>query len=607
MPRIAVDLVRWPLLLLLILTPVSAVGMFARGIWTPDEPREMAIAWTMAQQPDKAVPRLGEDAFCEKPPLTYWLSGASMSVLGRSPGAARLPNLLYALIGAFAIALLARSMVVGAAADATRRQAHAGKAALAALAAGVVMGTMELTWQVSVWMAADAPLLMGVCVALLGAWRGLNATGRERLPWYLLMHLGLLAGFFSKNAIGWMVPGLAVAAWIAWERRWSEWLRWELWAGFLVQLLFIASWVAAVAAGPDGRRHLEIFFIDNLLGRFIGDPTLLERIGRWFSSGYQSHMAYHQGHHNWFGKYLVELPAYVLPWLFLVAVAAWRSLAVLRGRVVEAHAQDARSAWRFAWCIIVPNLVLLTLAGTARGIYLAPVLPGCALLVGLWAAHQPDEDRALDRRALVATALLIAGVAALLLPAAFLYSQVKQIRVPGEAMLLLGAGSVLGVVKLLVMVGHLRARRSGDLAREMVITLVALWLLVGLAAPKVLDRWQGLESMAAAAVRYADRHRLVLMDADETTRGAIVWHTGLNLPYADNDLEVKGRPACLALRKMPDPKDDHARVVADLKAKGWHLVERIDIAFPHGRRYAVFASRDIADQVTAPGADRGSP
>lgn len=587
-PRFAIDVSRWPLLLLLILLPIFTMGMFCRSIWTPDEPREIAIAWSMTQQEQRAVPRLGDVAFCEKPPLTYWLAGASMWTFGKSPAVARIPNLFYAFIGVFAIALLARSMVLGS-------TVNEGRAGLAALAAGVVMGTMELTWQVSVWLASDASLMMGVCVALMGAWRGLTAApGRSKCGWYLLMHLGLLAGFFSKNAVAWMVPGLALTLWISWERRWSELLRWELWAGFLIQSLFIGAWVAAVASGPDGRRHLEIFFIDNLLGRFITDPATLERLGRCFSATYQSRMAYGEGHANWFGKYFFELPVYVLPWLFLVLVAAWRSWAVLRSPVVDAAVDRERSAWRFAWCIILPNLFLLTVAGTARGIYLAPVLPGCALLVGLWAAHQPNETRALDRHALSATALFIAGLALVLLPLAYLVTQAKKIPVPGEVMLLLGAASVLGLIKLLVMSHHIRHRRRGEVVREMMVTLIALWVLVGLAAPKVVDRWQNLEPVMRLAARYAKDNRLILMNTDETTRAAMYWYTGLTPATSEDDLAVNGKAACLALRKMPSDDAERKTVVAELARKGWHRLENIDI--PFGRSYAIFASQDLGDQ-----------
>jgi 4-amino-4-deoxy-L-arabinose transferase-like glycosyltransferase len=44
-----------------------SVGMFARGFWTPDEPREADLAWRMSWQESKAVPLLAGDPFCEKP------------------------------------------------------------------------------------------------------------------------------------------------------------------------------------------------------------------------------------------------------------------------------------------------------------------------------------------------------------------------------------------------------------------------------------------------------------------------------------------------------------------------------------------------------------
>src|SRR5271156_6470834 len=79
------------------------VGLFARGYWTPDEPREADIAWRMSWQTDKAVPLLAGEPFCEKPPLAYWAAAAPIALFGPSAWAARLPNLLYALVTAIAI------------------------------------------------------------------------------------------------------------------------------------------------------------------------------------------------------------------------------------------------------------------------------------------------------------------------------------------------------------------------------------------------------------------------------------------------------------------------------------------------------------------------
>src|ERR1039457_1075681 len=84
------------------------VGILGRGYWTPDEPREADIAWRMSWQTDKSVPLLAGEAFCEKPPLTYWAAAAFVRLFGTAAWAARLPNLLYALITALAVGLLAR-------------------------------------------------------------------------------------------------------------------------------------------------------------------------------------------------------------------------------------------------------------------------------------------------------------------------------------------------------------------------------------------------------------------------------------------------------------------------------------------------------------------
>src|SRR3984885_5454965 len=87
---------------------IWCVGMFGRGYWTPDEPREADIAWRMSWQAEKAVPLLAGEAFCEKPPLTYWLAAIPIKLFGAEAWAARLPNLLYAMLAALGAGLLAR-------------------------------------------------------------------------------------------------------------------------------------------------------------------------------------------------------------------------------------------------------------------------------------------------------------------------------------------------------------------------------------------------------------------------------------------------------------------------------------------------------------------
>src|ERR1700736_2430205 len=140
---------------------IWCVGMFGRGFWTPDEPREADIAWRMSWQADKAVPLLAGEAFCEKPPLTYWLAAVPIRLFGLEAWAARLPNLLYAMIAALSVGLLAR------------RSAGGG----GAVAGASAMSTFLLSYQTSIWLATDAPLLAADSAAILGAYLGFYATG----------------------------------------------------------------------------------------------------------------------------------------------------------------------------------------------------------------------------------------------------------------------------------------------------------------------------------------------------------------------------------------------------------------------------------------------
>ncbi len=285
-------------LIVLALAPLWLTAMFGRGLWTPDEPREADIAWRMSQQSDRTVPQLAGTPFLEKPPLSYWMSAAAMSLFGDSAAGARAPNLLYAAITALAVGALALAM-----------QTDAASALLAAL----VAATALTAFRVSIWLAPDACLLAGSALALLGAWRGYSApAGSRKAAGYTLMHLGAAIGFMAKSAPGWLVPGLALITLIVWERRWSELRRWELYAGLALQGLIIGPWVLAVARTEHGADALRVLFWNNVVGRFtqVAAPAALD---------------YTTGHHNTAGKYLFAwrfAVASSLPFLALLSVAA---------------------------------------------------------------------------------------------------------------------------------------------------------------------------------------------------------------------------------------------------------------------------------------------
>ncbi len=552
------------------------VGMFGRGYWTPDEPREADIAWRMSWQADKAVPLLAGEPFCEKPPLTYWLAAVPIALLGKQAWIARLPNLLYALITALGVGLLASR--------------SAGR--FAGLVGAAAVSTFLLSYQVAIWLATDAPLLAGVSVALLGAYIGFYAMdSKERLRGYLLMHAALAFGFLSKSAVAWMVPALAIVTLSVWEKRWRELLRWELYAGLLLQAAIILTWVWFVYRGAEGAQHLKIFFWNNLVGRFtaVDAPPDLQ---------------YAAAHRNSPGKYLIELPMYLFPWTLLAMAAARRAW-----RQRQASRHDNRAV-RFAIAASVPALVVLSLAATARNVYFAPALPGIALLISWWGREILTGPDLWDRRALRATAvLLLLGVAAF-----------------AAALTLIGADSWNGIAQhaMFIAISGLgllaaaffsvrawTAARDHAVHSQWALLLAYCALLIGPASQvyRQVDRWQDLAKIGRAVERDTVGRPLILLAADETTRAIIDMYARTSVEKIPGPLDAAGiervRAAAAAapngfflvqLAKQSPPglpwrtRPPEAALPAWIQAA--NPLEISIYSLPYGRRYALLRLKD---------------
>jgi 4-amino-4-deoxy-L-arabinose transferase-like glycosyltransferase len=548
------------------------VGMFARGYWTPDEPREADLAWRMSWQADKAVPLLAGEAYCEKPPLTYWLAAIPIKFLGTRAWVARLPNLLYAIITALAVGSLASR--------------SAGR--FAGLVAAATVSTFLLSYQVAIWLATDAPLLAAVSVALLGAYTGFYATGSpERLRGYLLMHCALALGFLSKSAVAWMVPALAILTLSIWEKRWRELFRWELYAGLLIQAVLILSWVWFVYRGDDGLEHLKVFFWNNLVGRFttVDAPPELQ---------------YAAAHRNTPGKYLIELPVYLFPWTFLVIAAARRAW---RQRRTSLH--DNRAV-RFALAASLPPLLVLSVAATARNIYLAPALPGVALLVAWWAREILPGPDVWDVRAMRATAaMLLLGVVVFIaalsgLALASWPSILNPVAYIAVSLAGLSAAAVLAIRAW-------AAARDQPVRAQWALFLAYCALLIGPASQlyRQVDTWQDLAQISRAVQRDTAGKPLVLLAPDETTRAIIDMYARTTVETIPGPLDAtavgrvqsaaRAEPESLFLLHLPT----HSALRLPWRAKpaevdlpppwmpGANLRIRETYSLPNGRRYAL--------------------
>jgi 4-amino-4-deoxy-L-arabinose transferase-like glycosyltransferase len=540
----------------------------------------------MSQQSDRTLPELAGRPFLEKPPLSYWMSAAGLELFGSSPAAARSPNILYAGATALAIGALAFTMSGGA----------------AAIVAALVTASLLIVFRVTVWLAPDAGLLAGCAVAILGAYLGYTAPpGRRKLLGYALMHLGAALGFMAKSAPGWMAPALALGTLIVWERRWSELARWELYAGLVLQALVIGPWIWAVMQTPSGMDSLAALFWHNVIGRFtkVAAPAALD---------------YSTGHKNTPGKYLIELPVYLLPWTLLVVAALRKAWARVRTKGLEG------TPWRFAIAAAVPFLIVLSIAATARDIYSAPALLGLGVLVGLWMVEAQRSPTRLDGWAMRATRWLVA-----LIGCGFaLFAGVMAFATAQYAYLLATAATLVGVFEATRR--SVRAQTGGDLRGSfgwMYGSYVLALSITALAVFPAIDRWHDLAGLAGRIHNDSEHCDLALLNPDETTV-AMLDH-GLRTSFAILDpeagaggsserlvadwLSAHGATACVLVLLPGHAPGELTRLVASihplkppddgiagtLKSQGTaSLLHRYEI--PQGRRYALLGPPDAGTQ-----------
>ena len=553
--------------LILALTVAVCVGILGRGYWTPDEPREADMAWRMSWQTDKAVPLLAGEAFCEKPPLAYWAAGTGIRLFGLAGWAARLPNLLYALVTALAVGLIGRRA--------------AGP--LAGLAAAAAVSTFLLSYQAAIWLATDAPLLAATALARWGLYGGFYARSpSERLRGYTVMHVALGLAFLSKSAVGWMVPVSALVTLVIWERRWRELLRWELYLGLALQAVMVLTWVWYVYVGPDGAEHLKVFFWNNLAGRFakVDAPAELQ---------------YAAAHRNTPGKYLVEMPVYLWPWTLLVAAAAGRAWAN------RCSQDETRHLVRFATATCVPALAILSIAATARNIYLAPALPGVALLLGWWAKEVERTRYVWEVRAMRGTAILLTlGSIIAAAGVVFVGREAWETLPARGAFVVISAAGSIGAASFAI---HAWRDAGQGLMVHSLRSLVFAYclLLVGPASQiyREVDAWQDLGSIGRSIGRDAVGRPLVLFAPDETTRAFVDLYARSSVdlivgPVTAQSIDrlriaLASQPRSLVVIQLPGRSG--SRVSADDSIPAWAAAAALRVVkrytLPHGRRYAL--------------------
>jgi 4-amino-4-deoxy-L-arabinose transferase-like glycosyltransferase len=350
---------------LLIAVILCFTPIFSHGLWSPDEPTGAGIGRAMADSGDWIVPRLNGEPFLEKPPLYWWTLAAGLRLFGISDVAARAPS---ALIGVLTL------LAVWAAG---RRLGGARQGLLAVC----VLATTMLFLQNATRVTVDPALMFFVALVHLGFMLLAESPGTaESRRARLLIVMALPLAFLCKGivAVG-LGAGPPVIYLLATRRgRVVRELLLLTALGLPVFALLVVPWAMALqrAAGWSG---LQECLVNNTVGRFVHTDA---------SARY--------GHTQpvWF--YLAIAIPWLLPWTLALPAMA-RSAAFRR----ETPGSDGRRLLLFTAAL---GLLMLSVPGSKREVYLLPLLPAFAIGVAGWldGVGEPGTVESRDRRAFLA-------------------------------------------------------------------------------------------------------------------------------------------------------------------------------------------------------------
>ncbi|HTT67702.1 MAG TPA: glycosyltransferase family 39 protein [Gemmatimonadales bacterium] len=162
----------------------------------PDEGRNAEVAREMKDAGAWLVPTYDGLPYLDKPALYFRMVALSMSALGETETAARLPGALAAL------ALLGLVW-------AFCRHAWGGRAAALAV---LVVGTTPLIVAFARIVILDMPLALFVTGAILAGFRAEERDGAARAAWYLAAAACAGVGTLLKGPVGFLLPVLVLVA-----------------------------------------------------------------------------------------------------------------------------------------------------------------------------------------------------------------------------------------------------------------------------------------------------------------------------------------------------------------------------------------------------------
>jgi 4-amino-4-deoxy-L-arabinose transferase-like glycosyltransferase len=318
-------------------------------LWNPDEPRYAQIAKEMLQGEGWIIPHLNSEVYLDKPPLFFWLMAATATVIGgMTEFAARFPAALFALLTLVLLFFLGKKLF----------NEKGGFFAALILATNV-----EFLW-LARRACLDTTLTFFTTAAITFLYVGFYQQ-RGRWVLYLLAYLAMALGVLTKLQIGVIVPALAVGIYFLVRRELGFFKDPAHIPGIALFVALIGGWLAlAYLAG--GQEYLRGLLYQKTASTFLETAS----------------------HDRPLYYYLINFPGDFVPWIIFFPSALIYGL--------SAEGRKKEFIFVLFWFVVI--FVFFSIAKAKRELYLLPLYPAAALMVGNLLAERPLGAEGAHRR-----------------------------------------------------------------------------------------------------------------------------------------------------------------------------------------------------------------
>jgi 4-amino-4-deoxy-L-arabinose transferase-like glycosyltransferase len=363
---------QWVLIVVLALAAAPYfVRLGASSLWDSNEAFYAETPREMIESHDYINPTFNYRDRLNKPPLSYWFVAPFYKLLGVSEASERLPIVLGAMI------MIATAYGLG------RVVFSSDAGLLAAIALAAAPRFLMYSRRIMI----DVYLAMFMSLALLMFVLAERRPERRRL-YLVLMYASIGLGVITKGPVAAALPAAALLVYLAVYRRLNKLREMMLPTGFVIVAAIVLPWYIAIYF-QHGWSHIETFIFQDNLSRYTQSV--------W-------------GPRRGFFFYVPALIGDFFPWSLFMIPLAWFGVSRLwsmtrRNSQSTSHANSP--AMLAIWIALI--VVFFSLSRSKEDLYILPIYPAAAALVGGLLARFIGNERPQQQGVLRWTTLAVAA------------------------------------------------------------------------------------------------------------------------------------------------------------------------------------------------------